>query len=378
MKKTLLYALLAITLIGCSQSPTARISATVEGVADSSVVLKKLNLNRLTAVDTIKTDAAGKFDYKVKLEGNAPYFYYLYLGETPVASVVLLDGDKVNVNVKAHGGYAVEGSEESNMFQQVNDSFNKAFNAMEKVLDAMPENPSDVQMKEVNKQLSAIYVDYKKYAVKHVITNPYSISSAVVLFQKFNDDLKVFGETSDAVIFKRTLDSLSTVYPKSDYVLALRDEVDAREKQMSMYNRFSEAQQVSFPEISLPDVDGNIRNLSDFEGKVIILSFWSVAQAEYKMFNNDLASLYDKYHDQGLEIYQVGLDIDKPTWAAVVKGQKLPFVNVNDGLGIQSPSVAAYNITRVPAMLILDKSGSVAGRDIYDSSKLETVVKGLL
>ena len=100
MKKTLLYALLAITLIGCSQSPTARISATVEGVADSSGVLKKLNLNRLTAVDTIKTDAAGKFDYKVKLEGNAPYFYYLYLGETPVASVVLLDGDKVNVNVK--------------------------------------------------------------------------------------------------------------------------------------------------------------------------------------------------------------------------------------------------------------------------------------
>ena len=211
-----------------------------------------------------------------------------------------------------------------------------------------------------------------------MITNPYSISSAVVLFQKFNDDLKVFGETSDAVIFKRTLDSLSTVYPKSDYVLALRDEVDAREKQMSMYNRLSEAQQVSFPEISLPDVDGNIRNLSDFEGKVIILSFWSVAQAEYKMFNNDLVSLYDKYHDQGLEIYQVGLDIDKPTWAAVVKGQKLPFVNVNDGLGIQSPSVAAYNITRVPAMLILDKSGSVAGRDIYDSSKLETVVKGLL
>lgn len=378
MKKIALLAVLAIMTAACSKTPTAKICACIEGAADSSVVIQKLNFNKLLPVDTVRTDAAGKFDCKLKLNGNAPFFYYICTGDRLAASVVLLPGDNVKVSVKADGSYTVEGSDESSLLKTANDAFAKALSEMDKVVVSMGDNRDADQLAAAGKQMSKIYVDYKKVALRHVITYPYSISSAVVLFQKFNDNLKVFSEESDVVVFKRTLDSLSTVYPNSDYVLALRDEVDARSKQIELSGKFNDAQLISFPDLSLPDVDGQVRKLSDFEGKVIILSYWSAAQTEYKMFNNELVALYDKYHDQGLEIYQVSLDIDKPSWASVVKNQKLPFVNVNDGLGIQSPSVASYNVGAVPAMFVIGKDGSIAGRDIFDNAALESMIKKLL
>lgn len=97
MKKIILFAVTVFLLASCNSVPTARIDVTVNGAADSSVVLQKLLFNKLQVVDTIKTDAQGHFNYKVKLKGNAPYFYYLYFGDSPVASMILLPKDKVQV-----------------------------------------------------------------------------------------------------------------------------------------------------------------------------------------------------------------------------------------------------------------------------------------
>ena len=131
-------------------------------------------------------------------------------------------------------------------------------------------------------------------------------------------------------------------------------------------------------DLTLPDIDGQLKTLSDMEGKVIILSFWSVGQDEHKLFNVDLAEIYAKYHERGLEVYQVGLDIDKPSWAAVVKSQKLPWTSVNDGLGVQSPAVISYNVDHVPTMFVIDRKGDIAARDVFDETALDQLVRKLL
>ena len=141
---------------------------------------------------------------------------------------------------------------------------------------------------------------------------------------------------------------------------------------------FGDVSVISFPDLTMPDVEGQNRTLSELEGKVIILSFWSVGQDEHKVFNADLAEIYAKYHAKGLEIYQVSLDIDKPSWAAVVKGQNLPWISVNDGLGTQSPAVIAYNVDHVPTMFVIDRTGDFAGRDVFDETALDQLVRKLL
>ena len=126
MKRLILWASALLLFAACGQQPVARISATLEGAGDSTVVLSKLNYNRLMPVDTIRTDRDGHFNYKVRLKGNAPYLYYLYLGGKPVASMVLLPSDQVTVTVPAVGPYTVEGSEESLLMRDVNAAFSTA------------------------------------------------------------------------------------------------------------------------------------------------------------------------------------------------------------------------------------------------------------
>lgn len=375
MKRLIPLLCVVALLASCNGNPVARMGVTVENAPDSAVVLQKLNYNRLVAVDTVKTDASGHFNYKVKLTGSAPYIYYLYMGGRPVASLVLLPNDQVNVVIPAAGDFVVEGSEESALFQQVNKHFAETVDAMNDVTSSVDENSTEAEVKAANAALSRLYIDYKREAIKYVIGHPRSITSAVVLFQRFNENLPVFGEDTDAILFKTVQDSLTLVYPKSEFVAALRDEVSARGRALDLASRFGEVGEASFPELVMPDIDGVMRKLSDLEGKVIVLSFWSVAQDEHKMFNVDLADLYAKYHDKGLEVYQVSLDVDKPTWAATVRNQGLPWISVNDGYGIESSAVTAFNVLRIPMMYVFDKQGELVGSDVFEKAALEQLIR---
>ncbi len=378
MKRLIIWASALLLLAACQQDPVARINATIDGAGDSAVVLQKFNYNRLLPVDTIRADHNGHFNRRVKLTGNAPYFYYLYTGGKPVASLVLLPSDEVTVKVPANGPFTVEGSEESRLFQEVNASFAEASEKMKTLAASLTEESSDEEVAEVNRAISKVYVDYKRQAIKFIVNHPKSITSAVTLFQRFNENLPVFGQESDVVIFKTVQDSLMQVYPKSEYLAAIRDLIDTRTRDQEMASRFGDVSVISFPDLTLPDIDGQLKTLSDMEGKVIILSFWSVGQDEHKLFNVDLAEIYAKYHERGLEVYQVGLDIDKPSWAAVVKSQKLPWTSVNDGLGVQSPAVISYNVDHVPTMFVIDRKGDIAARDVFDETALDQLVRKLL
>jgi len=375
MKQWTIWAAALLMTVSCAKGPEARIQATVENAKDATVVLQKLNYNRLQPVDTIKTDAAGQFNYKVKLTGNDPYFYYLYVNEKPVASMVLRPSDAVKITVPASGPFTIEGSEESTLFQQVNTSFAEASEQMNVLMNTLSEGSSEAELKDVSRQMSKLYVDYKRQAIKHIVQHPRSITSAVVLFQKFSDDVPVFAQQSDAVIFRAVLDSLTPVYPKSEYIVALRDAVDVLQRDLDLAVRLGDVSVISFPELSMPDVDGEIRMLSELQGKVIVLSFWSVGQTEHKMFNVDLMDLYQKYHDRGLEVYQVSLDIDKPSWASTVRSQSLPWISVNDGYGIQSPAVIAYNVGKIPTMFVIDRNGDFVGTDVFEKDALEQLIK---
>lgn len=375
MKRLIPWVLAFALASACTSAPTARISATIEGADAAPIVLQKLNYNRMQVVDTIRTDGAGQFNYKVRLKGNAPYFYYLYRDGSPIASLILLPSDQVTVTVPKEGRFTVEGSEESTLFQEVNETYAATADQIRTLAASVTDKTPEAKVKEVNKELSKLYVDYKRQAIKYMVTHPRSITSAVMAFQKFGDDLLVFGDDSDTVILKSVQDSLEQVYPKSEYLVALRDEVEARRRSLELSSHLGDVKVINFPDLQMPDVEGQTRLLSDLDGKLIILSFWSVGQTEHKLFNVDLVDLYDKYHAQGLEIYQVSLDIDKASWASTVRSQNLPWISVNDGLGVQSPAVASYNVDHVPAMFVISRNGDFLGVDVFDKDQLEALVR---
>ena len=371
MRKTLSLAMMLIAAVACTNNYSATVSGNIEGLGNNSeIVFEKLNFNRLTVVDTVRTDAKGDFKYKVDLVNGDPAFYYIYRNGVKLAGLVLKDGDKVTVKADTLGSYEVMGSEESRNLKYVDDAFAKAALAMDSALN---ENPEDL-----NAQLSRTYILHKREMLKHIMSNPGSITAATTLFQKFSDELPLFDEPTDIIIFRTVYDTLLTVYPNSEYVLALKDEIARREAIAELNAKLETVAQQAYPEISMGDINGKTHSLLSLEGKVIILSFWSVSQTEHKLFNQELAELYDKYHERGLEIYQVSVDADKPQWAATVRAQKLPWICVNDGLGINSPSLIAYNVEEIPAMFVLGREGDIIARNVFDTQTLELIIRKAL
>lgn len=375
MKKSALLLLALLAFAACSQTHPARIEGHSEDLSDTTLLLQKVVANQLSTLDTLKIDAKGDFRGKVAVKKGAPVFCHLSDGSVTLASLVLLPGDAVRVNLQADGDYIVEGSEESALLKQVNDEFRLAGYKMGVCADALNLAADERTAKELRSDIGRVYVDYKRFALSHVLTHPKSITSAALFFQKFNDNLPVFGELTDVLVIKQVYDSIQMVYPNSEYVLALPEEIRSRESLMDLNNKLNSVETISFPDLAMPDIEGQERKLSDLSGSVIILSFWSVSLDGPKMFNHTLADLYTKYHDRGLEIYQVALDVDKAVWATVVRSQDIPWISVNDGNGRNSRAISAYNVTQLPTLFVIDRKGDIVGKDVYDAAALESLIR---
>ena len=375
MKKIALLLLALLALASCSRTRNARVEGHWEGLSDTTLLLQKVVANQLTTLDTLKVDASGAFHGKVAVKEGAPVFCHLSDGEATLASLVLLPGDAVRVQLKSDGDYTIDGSEESQLLKKVNDEYRLAGYRMSVCADALEVAADEKTAKALKADIGKAYVDYKRFALTHVMSHPKSITSAALFFQKFGDNLPVFGELTDVLVIKQVYDSIQSVYPNSEYVAALSDEIRSRENLLDFNNKLNEVETISFPDLSMPDIEGQTRKLSDLTGQVILVSFWSVGIDGQKMFNHTLADLYAKYHGRGLEIYQISLDVDKAVWATVVRSQEIPWISVNDGNGRDSRSVAAYNVQQLPALFIIDRKGDIVGRDVFDAAALESLVR---
>ena len=305
-----ILAVAAAAVFAAACSDGAKVEGVLEGAPSSDVVVKLLNINRYEILDTVKTDGSGRFAYKVEVEKGQPEFVYLFHGDTKVASLLLEAGDKVSVQADTIGNFSVTGSEESVKLAQVEKDYAAAFARMNVLADKLETADAKVA-EELKKQFGQVYVEYYRNCVRYVMANSRSLTSVPVLFQNFGAELPVFGQNTDAIHFRNVADTLEAVYPESKYVKALRNEAERRFGYMELEARLSSAQEVGYPDIELPDVQANKIKLSEVDSKVVMVYFWSAADASQKMFNLDvLKGVYDDYHKRGFETCKAGCFFD--------------------------------------------------------------------
>ena len=368
--KKILPLLLILLAVSCSK-PAAKADLSLkEGVA-TNVELYRLDLNRLTLLDSLATDAKGRLSCTLPLaDAENPAFFYLYHNDTRLAGIVAADKDRIQITADTMGRFQSEGSQDTRLLKEMDDRLAESKAKMEAILAQAPEDE--------NRQLSKVYIDHKRALLRQVMENPYSITSAAALFQKFNDQLYVFQEPSDKYIFKAIRDSLLTRYPSHPFVSAVSKAIEQRDNSDRLSQMLDSVATFGMPEIKMNDIHGKQHSMSSLKGKVILLSFWSIEQNEHKVFNQEMVPVYNKFHDRGFEIYQVCVDPDKAAWATIVRNQNLPWICVNDGLGLGSPAVASYNLNSIPTMFIISRDSDILARDIYDPAEIEKIVSAAL
>ncbi len=363
MKKLIFAGAVALCLVSCGKKTT--IDCTVDGACGEKLAIYKLGVSSGELLDSVRTDDSGHFRYSVAVEKNQPEFIYVYRGNTIVSALLLEQGQKAVVSADTLGHYTVRGSDGSVLLSEVEADYSSFLQKM---------NASQDPSERVR-----LYLEYYRSRVRYVMNNSKSLTVVPVFYQQLYQGAPIFSQPTDAVLFRKVCDSLKTVYPESKYVKALEVETKNRENALALNLSLSQAQSVGFPELKLPNINGEPTSLAGVKAKAILLHFWTESDDAQKLFNTEvLAPLYRKYHNRGFEIYSVCVSTDKALWASVVRNQKLPWINVCDALGVGSPAISLYNVTSLPySLLITDgeiTSAAIKGEDSLRAT-LDKVLK---
>jgi peroxiredoxin len=381
MRIRLLFACIAglMLVVSCGKN-----AVTIKGnVANAENELLELYVNTTPKklIDTARLNSSGKFSFKYDFKKNIfPVFFTLSISDKPLASLLLEPGEKVTVetDVKNPAAYTVSGSGGSQLLKELNNQMLKttiAVDSIAKILDKIENSPENAeQSKQISKDLTAIFTKHKRDLIRFVIKNNKSYAAYTAMYQTLPNGIGVFGKENDALYFKLLADSLETKYPRSPYVLQLRDDYNRLVKTSAIQSLLDKASESSIPDVKLPDVTGRQVSLLDLKGKLVLLNFWSSQDKVTALNNNELLPIYEKYKSEGFEIYQVSLDEDRGNWLQTINTQKLTWINVCDFKGTATYPLKLYNITKLPANYLISRDCEIIGKDLF-GDKLEEKIK---
>jgi hypothetical protein len=214
---------------------------------------------------------------------------------------------------------------------------------------------NDVTMNYIYKSPKSAYAYYALFL---------TLGGQTIFNRQNADDLKAFAAVATC---------WDTFYPESDRAKHLHNTAmkGLTDNRIAMAREQASIDQSKIVhngvlELELPDASGQIRTLTELKGKVVLLDFHAFSLKESASRILVLRELYNKYHDQGLEIYQVGLDADEHLWKQAT--QAVPWICVYDPEGA---SALRYNVRTVPEFFLIDRNNELQKR----SSQMEDVEK---
>ena len=367
-------------LSACNNSSDFTVKGVVAGADGQLMYLENVGISNVVTLDSIKLAPGGKFKFTEK-RPEYPDFYRLRLNNQLINFAV---DSTETISFVADAGtfatsYSVEGSENSKAIKAITLAqldANQAISRLRKEYEDKMISDTTYRMK-----VLAAADAYKEVAQKYIYSAPMSTAAYFALFQQI-DGLLFFDlyDRKDVKAYGAVATSYNHTYPESPrskhlYNLTLQSMKVLRAQRPVDYSNV-ETKEISFLDIELPDVRGEVVKLSTVApGKVVLINFTAYQTEWSPALNMALGELYTKYHDQGLEIYQVSLDSDFHFWRN--GASNLPWVTVRDPQSVYSQVAGLYNVKQLPALFILDRKGNLVKR-VEDVKKLEADVKAVL
>lgn len=383
MKKIFFMALAAVALSACNSESKFKVEGQVSDADGKMLYLEASALEGIVPLDSVKLKADGSFAFK-QPRPVSPEFYRLRV-DNKVINFSIDSTETVQVKAPFADfatAYTVEGSPNSSKIKELTLKQMELQNNVNALLQSMQAHKIGADVFEDS--LTALLKNYKDdVKIRYIFAAPNTAAAYFALFQKLNNYLifDPLNSKDDIKCFAAVATSLNNFYPDADrsknlYNIVIKGMKNTRTPQEKVVEIPEDAiSETGVIDISLRDMKGNVRKLSELKGKAVILDFTIYQNAVSATHNYMLRDLYDKYSAQGLEIYQVSLDADEHYWKTTA--DNLPWVCVRDGNGIYSSIAASYNVQTVPSIFLINRNNELSARG-ETLKDLDAAVKALL
>ena len=379
--KVAAVALAAIAVASCDNNKF-RVEGEISNAKDSVLYFENVGLEGIQVLDSVKLGDSGSFAFSGDAT-EAPEFYRLRIADQ-IINVSIDSTATVQLKGEYPGmasNYTVSGSDNC---EKIRELTLRQMALQRQAIDL--QNNTELGIAKANDSIMKLIDAYKDDVKRNYIyKEPYKAYSYFALFQTigswliFNprtdkDDIKAFAAVATSwdtyhphAERGQNLHNIAIEGMKNQRIIAAKNsefEVDA--------NKVTEAGVV---DIRLLDNNGQERSLTSLKGQVVLLDFHIFAMDESPARILALRELYNKYHSQGLEIYQVSLDPDEHFWKQQTAA--LPWINVRDADGVGSQRLMLYNIQAVPDYFLIDRGNNLVKR-AAQMKDLEAEIKKLL
>ena len=351
--------LVLILIFSCSTGEkrefdgTVKVSGSLTNSPAGKLQLSQFVDDSTELIETLELKDGGKFEYQLKLDG--PGFYELNLMDKKIVRLALYDQNvQIFYDFNDDNSLRIEGSEDSQNMQKIESlmtEYQEKLNELnEAYFEAMSKRDQEA-IKNIQNQAMAMETEQGQ-KVKETLegmSGSFAAMAGISLLNLKNEFLFVDQLVSD----------LNEKYPNTKMI-------------QNMANQLEEMRALSIgqvaPEISLPDPEGNMVNLSDLRGKYVLIDFWAAWCRPCRQENPNVVKLYNEYNQKGFEVFGVSLDRTKEAWVKAIEEDQLTWTHVSDLKYFNSAAAALYQINAIPATYMLDPEGKIIAKDLRGAS----------
>ena len=382
MKKNIyfLLALLMVGLVACDNTPKFKVQGEVNGAQDKMLYLDLSGVTGVSVLDSVELGKDGSFSFSVN-RPESPEFYRLRM-EGKVVNFAVDSTETITIRTHADKfdtDYTIEGSGNNLKIKEL-----VLLQAdLQKEVNQLAQN-RDIPAGIAQDRLMSLVDNYKnKVKREYIFAAPNTTYAYFALFQTMNGYMifDPLASKEDVKCFAAVATSMNNTYPHADrsrnlYNMVIKGMNNTRApRQETVEIDPNIVKEADIIDIQLKDLKGNVRTLTELKGKVILIDFTVYNHTLSAAHNLALRELSNKYHSQGLEIYQISLDADEHFWKT--SADNLPWVCVRDANGAYSQYVSLYNVTDLPSAYLVGRDNVLNSR-VEDIKELDAKIKSLL
>lgn len=351
-------------ILACSNNSKGFvIDAQIENLADGT----KVFLNKFDGLIPALIDSAQAENGQFRFEGIVPDTTLAVISFEDKKTPIFFFLENAHLKVAGHNDSIykaqISGSKTNEAYVQVRDHISQLNQeANETFLQSRNISPDDsLKIKALSNQFEALQEEIKSYSLTYTKQHTDSYVSLFLLFDLFD------------TLEDERMQELSGIF------YSLHPSIQESPLGKGFLNQLNRLNALAIggtaPDFIAPTPDGDAFKLSNLTAEYIILDFWASWCTPCRAENPRLVSLYEEFHNRGLDIVSVAMDNSRDLWRKAIQKDGIgAWHHVSNLMYWEEPIAKDYGVLAIPKTFILNRDFEILATDLR-GKELETFIR---